>query len=279
MTSLHDDNAGDYVLVPKGKAKLSRARKLVIGIMAVGAVAAIANAGTFASFSASTTNDATFQTQKLIMGNSANGGAECLSAVASDVIDNSTKTNDGSCSTLLFTSVLPGDATQTATVQILNHGDAAHDVALWNAGNCQDTDAAQAGFAKGDSGLCSDARVYIKSSASPTCVFPVGADCSGTPDLTAAGATYSIASLQTAATSFANRITAATAVATGNTGVTFTIGVFLPHHSTCGAGAFTKDAAGASAGAAGFYNSSGVSCDNHYLNKKADLKLKWYMSA
>lgn len=53
--SLEDNIQGDYVVQPQ-KRRISRGRKALIGLMAIGAFAATQGAGTFASFTASTDN-------------------------------------------------------------------------------------------------------------------------------------------------------------------------------------------------------------------------------
>jgi predicted ribosomally synthesized peptide with SipW-like signal peptide len=121
VTTEHDQ--GDYVLVHKSKAKISRARKMIIGVMAIGAVAAMTGAGTFASFNASTTNDATFKTGRIILSNAVNGGQTCFSSgtaagqtsTSDAVLDENTTTCD-----LFFTGpIRPGDVA-TANVDLVN---------------------------------------------------------------------------------------------------------------------------------------------------------------
>jgi hypothetical protein len=56
MAQLELDTGGDYAPDRPGRKKVSRARKSLIGLLFVGAIAALANGGTFASFTASTDN-------------------------------------------------------------------------------------------------------------------------------------------------------------------------------------------------------------------------------
>jgi predicted ribosomally synthesized peptide with SipW-like signal peptide len=110
----------EYVLVPRRKVKVSRARKGVIGFLVVSAVAAIAGGGTFASFTASTTNaNNVFQTGFLELSNDG-PGALCVSS------DDATNIGDGSNSACdaLFTAAtlrIPG-ASATANLTLKNNG-------------------------------------------------------------------------------------------------------------------------------------------------------------
>ncbi|MCU1377235.1 MAG: putative phage protein [Acidimicrobiales bacterium] len=134
-----EQNPEDYVLVHKSKAKISRARKMVIGVMAIGAVAALANSGTFASFSASTTNDATFKTGTLILSNGVNAGTACFSSKASNggANDLDLDANDTSCDALFGANLVPGATPYTAIVTVRNEGTSAGDLKVYAPAACQ----------------------------------------------------------------------------------------------------------------------------------------------
>jgi predicted ribosomally synthesized peptide with SipW-like signal peptide len=123
----------DYVLVHKSKLGISRARKFIMGTMAVGAVAAIAGAGTFASFSASTTNDASFKTGTLILSDQVGSGNTCFSSKVDNTNspsnDADLDTNDTTCDALFSANLLPnaqtpsvGSNIYTALVKVRNEG-------------------------------------------------------------------------------------------------------------------------------------------------------------
>src|SRR5438094_267701 len=130
----HTNQQGDYVLVPRRKLKLTRMRTMVVGFMAVAAVAAVAGAGTFASFSASTNNDASFNTGRIVLKNTKTSGTACFSdsSSASGAEDAANlDTNDNTNCDALFTSNLkPGD-TATSTLTIENKGDFAGSLYLF----------------------------------------------------------------------------------------------------------------------------------------------------
>lgn len=120
----------DYVMVPRRKVRISGARKLMLGVMAVGAVAAVGGAGTFASFSASTSNDATFTSGTLILSNKVPSGNTCWSSrVGPDAADGAAAadtdldTNDTNCDSLFGVNLLPGVQNDT-WVTLKNEGTA-----------------------------------------------------------------------------------------------------------------------------------------------------------
>jgi predicted ribosomally synthesized peptide with SipW-like signal peptide len=127
----------DYVLVHKSKVRISRARKFIMGTMAVGAVAAIAGAGTFASFSASTDNDATFQTATVILTNKTNTGANtCWSSnqdnASSPSLDADLDANGTTCDNLLSANLVPG-TTYTTYLKLSNQGNQTGTLKLFGA--------------------------------------------------------------------------------------------------------------------------------------------------
>jgi predicted ribosomally synthesized peptide with SipW-like signal peptide len=129
----------DYVLVHKSKVRISRARKFVMGTMAIGAVAAITGAGTFASFSASTDNDATFQTATVILTNKTSTGNVCWSSNddnTTPALDTNLDANGTTCDSLLTANLVPGTA-YTTYLKLSNEGNATGDLKLFdNAGGC-----------------------------------------------------------------------------------------------------------------------------------------------
>lgn len=86
---------------------MSVLRKLLLTIMVIGATTSTVGAGTFASFSASTTNTATFATGTLVLSNTKATSAACLST-ASGTTDTNANPN---CDALFNLTVQkPGDS-------------------------------------------------------------------------------------------------------------------------------------------------------------------------
>lgn len=88
---------------------MSLARKLLLTLMVIGAMTSTVSAGTFASFSASTTNTASFATGTLTLTNDGPAAGTCVSAGPGDNIVTNTKACDQ-----LFNVTLakPGDTAQ-----------------------------------------------------------------------------------------------------------------------------------------------------------------------
>ncbi|MCU1374815.1 MAG: hypothetical protein JWO68_2101, partial [Actinomycetia bacterium] len=141
MTTEHDQ--GDYVLVHKSKAKISRARKMIIGVMAIGAVAAMTNAGTFASFSAATQNDATFQSGRIVLTNTVPGGQTCFSdgTAANNTQSADLNTNNNTnCTGLGFGTFLVPGSIATANITLVNKSDTAAPLAVFATAACANND-------------------------------------------------------------------------------------------------------------------------------------------
>lgn len=167
MTNEFDQ--GDYVLVPKSKAKISRARKGLIGFMVVGAIAAISGAGTFASFSAETANEATFSSGRLLMANRVDGANECLSS------DTSIDTNQEECAAL-FSDLSISDTPSDAVVEIENESDSAQQLQLYlDPAAATACEASNAAYPEGSA--CSTAQLVIRK-ADPITLLPIaGGNC------------------------------------------------------------------------------------------------------
>jgi hypothetical protein len=285
MTTTLDPQSEDYVLVPKRRAKLTRARKFTVIAMVVGAAVSVAGAGTFASFSASTTNDATFSTDTLIMSNN-DGTNTCFSAgdgagAGQGTIDNSGVTNDGSCAVLFTASENQTGTTYTKTITITNKGTSAHDIYLWRTGTCASTDRVNALLASGNGDICANLRMTIERTTANgqtlACLFPTNAGACLNPD-TPANTTTAVTNW-TANTSFTNKLQATSSTVAANSTAVFTVKFRLPNAATCGLGSYTQLADGSTQlGTEGQYTAAGVNCNNVYINKKATMGLKWYMS-
>lgn len=130
----------EYVLVPKRKMKITRARKLVIGFMSLGAVAAVAGAGTFASFTASTDNSSAFTTGTLKLSNKVASGNTCFSSNVdnsnSPAADANLDDNTTQCDALLSTSIKPGGSSSTVWVTVKNEGTEDGNLILFRPTSC-----------------------------------------------------------------------------------------------------------------------------------------------
>jgi hypothetical protein len=96
---------------------MSKARKLLIALIA-GGVAVAGGAGTFASFTASTTNAAsTFETGTLVLSNQKNTASACLSTNGG-----STDTNANGCDQAFALTVQKPGQTATVNITLKNEG-------------------------------------------------------------------------------------------------------------------------------------------------------------
>jgi predicted ribosomally synthesized peptide with SipW-like signal peptide len=265
----------DYVLVHKTKAKISRARRMVIGMMAIGAVSAIAGAGTFASFSASTTNDAAFKTGRLVLSDQVDAGSVCLSdaSAANGTTEDAANldSNDQTCGALLSSNLKPGD-TATRLVTIANGGTETGDLYLSaSAPGCVSTKNVIAKPA-GTGDICGRIELLITKTTDGTtpdtngCVYPdpgnTCADFDGTKTYTDFGTNKQ----------FANKLTADATFAPSDS-AKFLVIVHMKK-TTTGNHNVTGNACDANG-----YDTNGVGCDNLYQNKAANLTLRWLLQA
>lgn len=282
-----EHNPEDYVLVHKTKAKLSRARKMVIGVMAVGAVSALAGAGTFASFSASTTNDGVFRTGRLVLSNSVDNGNVCFSSgtAANNVAtgDATLDENDTNCSTLFSNDLRPGQAA-TANVAVSNDSNSSYvNGALFFFGTDEDGDAdgicdstandstfeASPGTPETGSGnICEAIEITVQElvSGNPTnrCIFPEN-DAAACPDIASKAANAALTA-SAALTNLDLNFSGATVSNTdplyvgplqrGGTDRVFRINVRMKDNG---------------------FTSTGLGQDNVYQNLKPDVKLRWLL--
>jgi hypothetical protein len=277
---------GDYVLVHKSKAKISRARKFIIGTMMVGAVAAITGAGTFASFSASTSNDATFSTTRLALSNTVNGGTACTSPAASPGVAGTgtqnvaVDTNDEDCDALFPDDLIPGTPV-TATVDVSNESNDPGDLYLFATAACKvdiADDAFDAGTATftGSGNLCERVQLSIQDTTDSTCVYGTDNTTPGVCDTLTDGTTGQSFADFSGAYPFATKKTVATALST--TPHQFVITVLMK--TTTGVNCTGLPDSDVDTGTPdGFGDNTGVGCDNKYMNQKADMTFRWLVQA
>jgi predicted ribosomally synthesized peptide with SipW-like signal peptide len=282
MTTLDEHNGdGDYVLVHKSKAKISKARKFIVGTMLVGAIAAIAGAGTFASFSASTTNEASFSTARMSLTNNGNcttPAGVAGTGVASPDID----TNNVACDELFPDPLKPGEGA-TKNVTIENDGDVAGDLYLFATSACTTT----VNLATYDMGtatdLCDRVVLSVEDTDTDTCLYPAGSVGAGCDDLdqnTPASQSFTDFSTNQ---QFDQKLTVAEGLApntTANVAVRVywlkTVGTTDCESSLSLPGTATDDNTTGTDGVPdGFVDATGQGCDNPYMNQKANLNFRW----
>jgi len=139
--------------------KLSLKRKILLSLGVVAGIGALAGAGTFATFTAQTTNPTnTFADGTLVLSNKVGANAACLSTGAG--ID--TDSNDNSaCDTIFSLAVKkPGDS-GTANLILQNKGSLAASALKVFSGACTDDDAAGENF-HGTGSPCGKVQLYIQ---------------------------------------------------------------------------------------------------------------------
>ena len=138
--------------------KLSLHKKVLLSLGVVAGIGALAGAGTFATFTARTTNpDNTFAAGTLVLSNDVTGGDPvCLSTNGGD-----TDSNENDCETILDLSVqAPGDS-DTATLTLKNEGSLDASALKVFSGACAPADAADEDF-HGTGNPCSVVQLYIQ---------------------------------------------------------------------------------------------------------------------
>jgi hypothetical protein len=248
--------------------------------MMVGAVAAITGAGTFASFSASTTNDAAFSTARLALKN----GTTCITPAGVDVGDGlgtaspDVNTNDEGCGALTFVgSTLPG-STATATVTIENAGDTDAALNVFADGACSvdlNDDNFDTGSEFGADELCDRLALSIYDDDEDVCLYGTGVTTPTPgmcPDMTNNSAqTFAAFTDATTGKRFNNKIEADDDLTvspletrTYKVAVRMKVTDNVESPGVCDADGFKAD---------------GVGCDNPYMNQKATFGLRWQLQA
>src|SRR3954470_14095839 len=97
---------------------MNRMRKILVATLLVGGAATAIGAGTFASFSASTSNSGTFATGTLVLSNLKNAATICYSDTAG-ITDTNAKACDAA---FAATNEKPGGGTYETHLTITNEG-------------------------------------------------------------------------------------------------------------------------------------------------------------
>jgi predicted ribosomally synthesized peptide with SipW-like signal peptide len=155
---------------------MSKLRKILFAIAAFGGAATAIGAGTFASFSASTTNGSnTFATGTLVLSNQKNTATACLSTGAGTTTDSNA---NGACDSLFSTTLAkPGDS-GFVDVTLKNEG-SINGATLTAYKNAACTNA-NSGTYNGTGDLCANLQVYVQeytSAANRTANTTTGGTC------------------------------------------------------------------------------------------------------
>jgi hypothetical protein len=138
--------------------KLSFQKKVLLSLGVVAGIGALAGAGTFATFTAQTSNPTnTFADGTLVLSNKVGTGTACLSTGGL-----TTDTNvNGSCDTAFSLSVkAPGDSS-TADITLENKGSLAASALKAFSGSCTDADAAGENY-HGTGSPCGKVQFYVQ---------------------------------------------------------------------------------------------------------------------
>jgi len=138
--------------------KLSLQQKVLLSIGVVAGIGALAGAGTFATFTAQTTNPTnTFANGTLVLSNKVGSGTACLSTGGGNTDTNA----NGSCDTAFSLAVkAPGDSS-TADITLKNMGSLAASALKVFSGSCTDADAAGEAY-HGTGSPCGIVQLYIQ---------------------------------------------------------------------------------------------------------------------
>lgn len=151
--------------------------KILVSVMVVGAMTSV-SFGTFASFAAQTSNTGSgFSSGTLVLSNTKQGGAACLSTAGG-----STDTNaNGACDALINLSVKkPGDS-GTANLSLKNEGSIAGSGLTLFAPGCTNADAAAERY-HGTGDLCGKLQLYVQEYADAGFTTPSACRYGGSAD-------------------------------------------------------------------------------------------------
>jgi hypothetical protein len=158
--------------------KLTLKRKVLLSLGVVAGIGALAGAGTFATFTAQTTNPTnTFADGTLVLSNTVNTGTACLSTGggATDVNAN------GVCDTAFSLAVkAPGDS-GTADLTLQNKGSLAASALKLFSGACSDADAAGENY-HGTGSACGVIQLYVQQYSDSNFAHPSACLYGGSPD-------------------------------------------------------------------------------------------------
>jgi predicted ribosomally synthesized peptide with SipW-like signal peptide len=146
-----------------------RIKQYLMLLTVIGLVSIASGSGTFASFSAETTNAGnTFATGTIVLSNTVNAGTACLSTGGG-----STDTNINAACTALFNSTVkkPGDSYVADQLDLKNAGSLAATTLTLASSSCTTSDAAGQTY-HGTGNLCPLLDVYVQEWTSNTYATP-----------------------------------------------------------------------------------------------------------
>jgi len=207
--------------------KLNLRQKVLLSMGVVAGIGALAGAGTFATFTAQTTNPGnTFANGTLVLSNTVNTGSACLSTGGGTTDVN----NNGSCDVAFDLSVQkPGDS-DTENITLQNVGSLAASV-LSTFGTCTDGDSANETY-HGTGNPCSEVQFYVQqysdsNRTTPSACLYGGAVAANTCDFSDTSKT--LRTFVTAHPNVGSGLSAGSLAAAGGADKTWiTIGVKLP---------------------------------------------------
>jgi hypothetical protein len=228
--------------------KLSFQKKVLLSLGVVAGIGALAGAGTFATFTAQTTNPTnTFADGTLVLSNKVGTGTACLSTggLTTDVNAN------GSCDTAFSLSVkAPGDSS-TANLTLQNKGSLAASVLKVFSAACTDADAAGENY-HGTGSPCGVVQFYVQQYSDSAFSTPSACLYGGATGVTCdfSDTAKTLTAFVTAFPDVANGLSAGSLAAAGGADTTWIkVGVKLP--STAG---------------------------NTYQGRSASLALNWHIT-
>jgi hypothetical protein len=138
--------------------KLSLHKKVLLSMGVVAGIGALAGAGTFATFTAQTTNPTnTFANGTLVLSNTVDSGLACLSTGGGNTDTNA----NGACDTAYALTVqAPGDSS-TADITLENVGSLPASALKAFSGSCTDADAAGENY-HGTGSPCGKIQIYVQ---------------------------------------------------------------------------------------------------------------------
>ena len=142
---------------------MAKIKRLLVGVLIIGALAALIGGGTFATFDATTTNSATFTSGTIVLSNTVNAGLACLSSAGAPIQGGAGTNNTNACDPLFAAgNYKPGDSA-SANVTLSHTGNInASKLQLYAGGACVSSAAPDANGNRGTGALCPQLQLTVK---------------------------------------------------------------------------------------------------------------------
>lgn len=205
---------------------LSLTKKILVSLLGLGVVGSLVGMGTFASFTAQTTNPSnTFATGTLVLSNQKNAATACLSTAGGTTDSNA----NGACDTLFTLATKKPTDSSTVNLTLKNEGTLAASALKVYSASCANDNASGESY-RGTGLMCGKVQVYIQeySDSGRTTVSACrygGAAVANTCDFS--DTTKTLAAFQTAFPTLAQPLTLTGGMSAGGSRY-FTIGVKMP---------------------------------------------------